>query len=1118
MKNKIKRFAKGDFHIPQPEIIFPETHIVMRVGEGEKYRGSFSLKNQGEGTIRGLVYPSSYRVQCDEQGFDGNPVNIYYTYDGSGLMPGHVEHGKFTIVCNGGEYDVAFTAIIEKPYVMTSYGKIQSLDDFKKLSFRDAAEAVKLFRSRDFYEILKYEDKRIQALYENMRKWELDQQALEEFLVGCKQKEKIFLTLEEESRAFMSLSEARKETFTIRKNTWGYLEIDVHTEGEFLSVEHTRVTTEEFIGNSYRLEYFLNVEALHPGSNFGRIILESPYETLTYEVVVEKDISRDEDYRANDREFAGIVKNYLKYESGKLELNEWVEEAIRRISHLREVDDRNEFYLLAHAHICLIGKRLEEAKWLLESYNYNRFAIGKDVELSSYYLYLTTLLSNDTIGQRKVAEELSKSFMKHPDSWKILCMLVEVDSEYKIYSERLRALEKQFYDEKSHSVWFYLQAFKCYREKSSSLKKLGMFEVRVLLFAVKHKLMTRELALYTANLASQMKVFDKQLYAVLVGSYKMYKESMILTAICTLLIKGNCVESCYFQWYEKAVEAELKIAQLYEYYMASVVPADFHKALPRSVYLYFMHGNSLDYHKCAFLYSNLITYEDESSEIYAHYRDEMEAFAWNQLDRRNVDEQLRIIYKRFVVEASMNPERVKALYDVCHAYRITTKVPNMKFIHVIADDGTITQKSPYTENGARVFLYAKTDRLVWESKDGRHYTDSIPYESQRLFYELRYMDMCRKYINGLRRTREEEEVQELTTEIVRENGVENYEEDELLGLCSKTIRENNYENDDFLTYVCFELFKKGQYDKVILTYLASYYCGATSDMKMLWREARDYEVHTHKLAERILTQMLFSEELFQEAQVFEQYYAEGAYFRLQQAYLVYMSREYVVEERKISRSVIDIICREYEKGEDTIDICKVAVLKYYSTREYSPQTRKTLKKFLQELCGKQIYFPFFLSYEKDWLIELQLWDKTLIEYKGQKGSRVMLYYSLQKGGEESSDYSTEVLTPMYENIYVKKFVLFANEKLKYYFKETIDGNSYRSDKELCVRETVQGEPGRYGRLNDILIEKNESERKKKIQAYAREDAARDADFYKRTGVRLNNRRLFFHGTGKYHRI
>lgn len=1088
MKNKIKRFAKGDFHIPQPEIIFPETHITMRVGEGEKYRGSFSLQNQGEGTIRGLVYPSSYRVHCDEQGFDSNPVNIYYTYDGSGLMPGHVEHGKFTIVCNGGEFDVAFTAIIEKPYVMTNYGKIQSLDDFKKLAFRDAAEAVKLFRSRDFYEILKYEDKRIQALYDNMRKWELDQQALEEFLVGCKQKEKIFLTLEEESRAFMSLTEARKETFTIKKNTWGYLEIDVKTEGDFLMVEHTRITTEEFIGNSYRLEYFLDTEKLHRGSNFGRIILESPYETLTYEIVVEKDIKRDEEYRANDREFSGIIKNYLKYESGRMDRDDWVNEAVRRISHLRSVAGKNEFYLLAHAHICLIGGRMDEAKEILESYNYNRFAIGKDVELSSYYLYLTTFLSSDSIGQRKVAEELSRSFMKHPDSWKILCMLVEIDSEYKIYSERLRVLEKQFYEDGSHSIWFYLQAFRCFREKSSSLKKLGKFEVRVLLFAVKRGLMTRELALYTANLASQMKVFDRHLYDVLVLSYKIYHESMILTSICTLLIKGNCVASCYFKWYEKAVESELKIAQLYEFYMASVVPEQFHKPLPRSVYLYFMHGNNLDFHKCAFLYSNLITYEDESSEIYAHYRDEMEAFAWNQLDRRNVDERLRIIYKRFVVESAMNPERIKALYDVCHAYWITTKVPNMKYIHVIAEDGTITQKAPYLEGGAKVFLYAKTDRLVWEAKDGRHYTDSIPYESKRLFYELRYMDMCRKYINGLRRNREEEEVQELTLEIVHEKGLENYTEDEMLGLCSRTIRENNYENDDFLTYVCFELFRKQQYDKVILTYLAKYYCGATADMKMLWREARDYEVHTHNLGERILTQMLFSEELFQEAPIFEQYYAEGAYFRLQQAYLSYVSREYVVEERKISRSVIDIICREYEKGEDTIDICKIAVLKYYSGREYNPQTRKTLRKFLQELCGKQIYFPFFLSYEKEWLIELQLWDKTLIEYKGQKGSKVMLYYQLQKGKQEPADYSTEVLTPMYENLYVKKFVLFANEKLKYYFKETIDGNSYRSDKESCVRDVQPGEQGRYGRLNDILIEKNEQERKKKMRGYALEDA------------------------------
>ena len=109
---------------------------------------------------------------------------------------------------------------------------------------------------------------------------------------------------------------------------------------------------------------------------------------------MEKDICRDEEHRANEKEFNGILKDYLKYEGDKMSLEDWTETSIKKISHLREVDERNEFYLLAQAHICILGNRMDEAKWLLESYNYNRFAIGKDVELSSYYLYLTTKLSN----------------------------------------------------------------------------------------------------------------------------------------------------------------------------------------------------------------------------------------------------------------------------------------------------------------------------------------------------------------------------------------------------------------------------------------------------------------------------------------------------------------------------------------------------------------------------------------------------------------------------------------------------------------------------------------------------------------------------------------------------
>ena len=78
MKNKIKKFSKGDFRTECPEIVFPETHIRMMIGEGEVYSGSFMIQNQKEGDIRGIVYPSSFRIQCSEQGFEGNPVKVKF--------------------------------------------------------------------------------------------------------------------------------------------------------------------------------------------------------------------------------------------------------------------------------------------------------------------------------------------------------------------------------------------------------------------------------------------------------------------------------------------------------------------------------------------------------------------------------------------------------------------------------------------------------------------------------------------------------------------------------------------------------------------------------------------------------------------------------------------------------------------------------------------------------------------------------------------------------------------------------------------------------------------------------------------------------------------------------
>mgnify|MGYP007068561862 CR=1 FL=1 len=123
---------------------------------------------------------------------------------------------------------------------------------------------------------------------------------------------------------------------------------------------------------------------------------------------------------------------------------------MRKQSSFGILEPENEYYLLIQAHIYLYGEKKEEARWILENFNYNRFAIGKKPEISAYYLFLTALLREDTSHTNRVLEELNRLYIKYPYSWQLLCMLVNLDPKYKSDSERFRMLERQFYNGTNH--------------------------------------------------------------------------------------------------------------------------------------------------------------------------------------------------------------------------------------------------------------------------------------------------------------------------------------------------------------------------------------------------------------------------------------------------------------------------------------------------------------------------------------------------------------------------------------------------------------------------------------------------------------------------------------------
>lgn len=1091
MKNKIKKFSKGDFRMPRPDIVFPETNLVLIIGEGEVYHGGFEIKNTKEEPIRGLVYSSSFRVHLDRQGFEGNPVKVTFSYNGKGLKPGHVEQGNFTIVCNGGEYEVKFTVIIENPYIMTSCGKVQSVKDFRQLAIWDYSEALRLFRSKDFYEVIKYEEPRVRHLYDNMRRWDLGEQAMEEFLVGTKQKECLYLTANKIQRTFRNLKEATKEIIQLTKNTWGFMPIQVQVDGEFIQIARECLSTDDFVGNQMEFSYIIHPEKTHLGRNYGAIIFHTPYETLTYEVVVVNHKEHREDRRDADMVIASAVKGLLSVKAGKLSANEWAEITREELSKINIYTESANVYPLLDAHLHLMCGEEKEAANILSSYNYSRSIIGKDSLVVLYHQFLSVWNKKSGSQLNKVVEDLNRAYMKHPKSWELVYMLLEIDPEYRSYTKRLSVLERH-YNTGSKQIILYWLAYKCFLEHPASLKKLSSFEIQIMNFAVKYQLLSKECALYMANLATQQRTYDARLDRLLRKVYEIYPDTMILTAICTLLIRGNCVGSQCFKWYEKAVEEDLKIAQLYEYYMMSVDDRQLKREFPKSVYLYFMHGNTLDYRKASILYANVILFLDAMGDLYGMYREQMERFAMEQLEKRRINEALRIIYRRCCKEQNMSEEQILAMYDICHAYGVKTAMADMAFIHVISSDGRISQRIPYTPDGVVAFLYNQDERIVWESKTGRYYVDSISYDTIRLFYESKYVDLCRRVEEHNKEEERRREKEELTWQMICEKGLDVFDENEVFKVCSMQIRENGYVEDEFLSLFCFEMFTKGQYDKATLTYLTEYYCGATANMKALWQVARKYDIPTYKLSERIITQMLFSEMMFGEEEIFADYYEGKTYFRLKQAYLAYVSREYVVNGRQVKGCIFVIIVNEYRKGEDLADVCKIALLKYYSSREVHQGLEKMLREFLREMCEKQLFFSFYLNYPESWLREVQLYDKSMIEYHAKPGSKVMISYQIAKKGEESLVYEHEMLLPSYEDTYIKTVVVFSDEVLQYYFTET-SGQDVRVT-EKSIYEPKQIKPiGRYGQMNRLLMA-DDSELPEAMDKYTEEVALAEEIF------------------------
>ena len=271
MRKRIQQLARGKFEYARPLLSFSTEKVDIEVLEGRDYAGDFVITSENHVPFRGMIYTSDSRMECLTPQFEGEEVRIRYQFHSNGLIEGDIVKGEFYVICNQGEYNLSFVVSVSRLYAETSAGRIKSLADFAFLAKDSAPEAYHLFYSRSFVNVIKAEEIRERLLYAGISEGAATEQKVEEYLIGIRRKSRVEVTLESREADFINVTEDRRESVSIRKSQWGYVDIRVQSDAAFLVPEKTHLTGEDFIGSVCEFSYYIRTEAMHGGKNFGRL-------------------------------------------------------------------------------------------------------------------------------------------------------------------------------------------------------------------------------------------------------------------------------------------------------------------------------------------------------------------------------------------------------------------------------------------------------------------------------------------------------------------------------------------------------------------------------------------------------------------------------------------------------------------------------------------------------------------------------------------------------------------------------------------------------------------------------------------------------------------------------
>lgn len=1170
---RIGQIAAGRFNGTKPILAFSEETIDLSVIEGRSEAGSFVIESTNQIKICGIVYSTNPRMECLNPHFEGEKVRIRYQFNSKGLTEGDTCEGKFVIVCNQIEYSLSFCAGITRLYAEASTGAVKSLDDFTRLAASNWDEAYHLFYNRNFLNTIPYDNVYERLTYEGFACARPSGQNMEEFLIGVNKKQPVSISVDKSEEIFMASKEPQSGCFTITKDNWGYTEIRLRTDCEFIKLSKPVLTLDDFIGKTYLYEYIIDASAMHAGRNFGRIYIDGVYQSFTIDITAGV---RDDDGSISDiavtkdiKEcMVGIMELYTSFRLKRIVTGVWANETISILNHLHALVPDEHMYELMKAQAFIINRQRQEAKWILDDFKHSN--PDKKAPIWGYYLYLMTLLEREPSYVDNMTHEVELIFYENPDSVLLFWVLLFLRDQY--FDDSAGKLKdiKYWVLRGCSSPYLYIEAYYLISQDPYLIKELSVFELRILSWAVKEKALTKELAGAIFEAVDLAGGFDNRVYELLTAAYEICPEAEYVGIICSYLIKGHKNDTCFHKWFELGIENKLRLTGLYESYLLTMNDRQI-SPVPKVIQMYFSFDNKLPYRKLAVLYNNIIAAKETEPEVYHKYRKAMGRFAMDQVQLRHIDDNLAVLYEDMLELGFINEELSAAFSDIIYTHKLIVFDKRIVRAIIYQNEMKEPQIVPVTDQCAYFELFSNDYVILFEDSRGYRYVKSISYRLQRLMDAEKYLDRCislspdrpqyivshfknvrdysdftkddlklfkpvfysesfsdsykavmgyrilkycqlhdyedyvRPFLQSINFDTLQKDARKYLIDMLVSNRLYEKAYDmameygiDMLAAASKVVLCENalkvqHVDDDFMVQLAISAFKTGKYSDLVLKYLCENYTGPTDELINLWHAADKFSISSMKLDERILEQGIYTQiEPEKISDIFMEYYKRAGNEKLILAYISLVAHGYLHSGGCKADFIFDIIEKRFIGNRTLNDACQLALLKHFAEKTDITQAELEIEDtLLKYYIYNNMYFDFFARLDYRLLEKYFLYDKAFLQYESTPGAHVVLHYSRDEDGEE---FNSEDMVEMYDGIYVKTFVIFFGELIRYYITEEHDNSIEvkESNRLTCNNIPGDNDHSRYNLINEMIISdtlSDETTLKSNIDEYKRLDAA-----------------------------